>query len=138
MSNVLDKQILEEGPRNAVVKLTGVLDTSNMSEVPAIRLADFVNNDANAGTLVGLRVDAVMYSMGMNIDLLLSWNGATPQQIMPLAGRGKIDVTGDGGMLPNQLNSGYDGSINLYSTGYVPGTVQNFTVLLRLIKLYKW
>ena len=138
MSNILDKQILEEGPRNAVVKLTGVLDSSNMTEAPAIRLSDFINNDAAAGTLIGLRVDAVMYSMGMNIDLLLSWNGATPQQIMPLAGRGKIDVTGDGGMIPNMLNSGYDGSINLYSTGFVPGTVQNFTILLRLVKLYKW
>ena len=138
MANVLARQILEEGPRNAVVKLTGVLTNSDMSETPAIKLADFGNNDAQAGTLVGLRVDAVIYSMGLGIDLLLAWNGASPQQIMPLAGRGKIDATGDGGMLPNMLLSGYDGSINLYSTGYVPGTTQNFTVLLRLVKLYKW
>ena len=138
MANILEKQILEEGPRNAVVKLTGTLTTSDVSEVPAIRLTDFINNDAQAGTLVGLRVDAVMYSMGMGINILLSWNSSLPQQIMPLAGRGKIDVTSDGGMIPDQLRSGYDGSINLYSTGFVPGSVQNFTMLLRLVKLYKW
>jgi len=137
MANTLERQILEEGPRNAVVKLSGVLGTSDISEVPAIQLSDFSNNDASCGKLIGLRVDAVMYSMGMSIDLLLSWNGNTPQQIMPLAGRGKIDVTADGGMIPDMNRSGYDGSINLYSTGFTPGTIQNFTVLLRLVKLYK-
>jgi hypothetical protein len=120
------------------VKLTGTLTLSDISELPAISLSDFINNDVPAGRLVGLRVDAVMYSMGLGIEILLSWNSSTPQQIMPLAGRGKIDVTGDGGMIPDMLRGGYDGNINLYTSGFAAGTTQNFTILLRLVKLYKW
>ena len=135
--NILEKQIVEEGPRNAVVKLTGTLGTSDITELPAIALSDFVNNSWINGRLAGLRVDAVMYSMGLNVDVLLEWNSAIPQQIMPLAGRGKIDITGDGGLLPDMSRSGYDGNINLRTSGYVPGTVQNFTFVLRMVKLYK-
>ena len=138
MANTLERQILEEGPRNAVVKLTGFLDVSDAIETPAIRLADFSNNDAQAGTLIGLRVDAVIYSMGLNINILHAWNANSPQQIMPFAGRGKIDATGDGGFLPDQQRSGYDGSINLTTTGFSAlNPPQNFTVLLRLVKLYQ-
>ena len=137
MANILERQIIEEGPRNAVVKLTGVLDSSDVSETPAIQLTDFSNNDASCGPLAGLRVDAVMYSMGLNIDILLSWNSNSPQQIMPLAGRGKIDVSGDGGMIPDMLRSGYNGAINLVTTGFSAlQPPQNFTILLRLVKLY--
>jgi hypothetical protein len=136
-ANVLEKQIVEEGPRNAVVKLTGTLSSGDLVSTPAIALSDFVNNSWINGRLAGLRVDAVMYSMGLNVDALLEWNSAIPQQIMPLAGRGKIDITGDGGLLPDMLRSGYDGSINLRTTGFVPGTVQNFTFVLRMAKLFK-
>lgn len=136
MPTVLDKQILEEGPRNAVVKLTGVVQDGDVHLAPAIALSDFSNNDIKM-TLVGLRVDAIMYSMGQVLDAVLSWKANTPQQIAPLAKSGKIDVTGDGGFLPDQLRSGYDGGINLDTSNFSPGTTQNYTILLRLVKLYK-
>lgn len=137
MANLIDKQIVEEGYRNAVIKVTGVLDTSDINLVSFIKPSDFVTNDAMAGVLSGFRFDAVMYSMGQQLDMALYWNGGTPQEITPLARSGKIDATGDGGFLPDTQRSGYDGSINIKSTGYVPGTVQNFTLLIRLVKLYK-
>lgn len=136
MSNVLDKQIVEEGPRNAVVKLTGVLDTSDATIVRAIQLSDFSNNDTLVN-LVGLRVDAIIYSISGGMEGRLEWNGNTPQVISPVARSGKIDVTGDGGFLPNQLASGYDGSINFRTSGYLAGSTQTYSVTLRLVKLYK-
>lgn len=138
MANVLDKQIVEEGPRNAVVKLSGVLTTGDVAAGQlSVLLADFSNNDVVAGRLVGLRVDAIMYSLGVQIDALLAWRANTPQLIAPLARSGKIDVSGDGGFLPDQNRSGADGGIDLTTSGFPPGTTQNFTVTLRLIKLYK-
>lgn len=136
MANSLAKSITEEGWRNAVVKLTGVLDSLDVDERPAVSLGDFGNNDPNCGPLVGFRVDHITYSIGDGLEVQLAWNAGTPQQIVALAGRGKIDVTDEGGFLPNQLSSGYDGNINLTTTGFPGGTVQNFTVFLRLIKLY--
>lgn len=136
--NVLERQIVEEGPRNAVVKLTGILDTSDINESPAISVSDFTNNETfPVGKLVGFRVDHLAYSIGDGIEVQLAWNSANPQQMLPIAGRGKIDVMCDGGFVPDNTRPGYDGSINLTTTGWNPSApAQNFTVFLRLVKLY--
>ena len=137
MANVLEKQILEEGYRNAVVKLTGVLTASDENRVEIIALGDFLNNDRGLGPLKGFRVDTVNYSLGQVIDVTLYWNANTPQQIVPLSKSGKIDVTGDGGFIPDMQRSGYTGGINLVTTGFpAGGPNQNYTILLRLVKLY--
>lgn len=139
MPNQLDKQVIEEGPRNAVVRLTGVLQSNDVTAGQlSVLLSDFQNNDAAAGRLVGLRVDAVMYSMGVQIDALLAWRANTPQNILPLSRAGKIGVSGDGGLQPDLNRSGADGGIDLTTSGFPPGTTQNFTVVLRLVKLYKY
>ena len=142
MANVLDIQISEEGPRNAVVKLTGVLDTGNISEVPAIAVQDFINNDQNLN-LTGFRVDLIEYSIGPGIEVLLEWDGVQPQQIFPLAGRGRIGSLQYGGFVPDATRVGYNGNINLKTRNFTPGVdgngeavTQNFSVLLELVKLY--
>lgn len=135
--NTLTKQIVEEGPRNAVVKLAGVLTTSDViSGQLSVLLSDFSNNDVIAGPLTGLRVDTILYSMGVQIDVVLQWRGNTPQLIAPLSRTGKLDVSGDGGFLPDRNLSGRDGGIDLLTSGYPSGTTQNFTITLRLVKLY--
>ncbi len=136
MANVFDIQITEEGPRNAVVKLTGILDSADAMENPAIALQDFNNNDASSGPLIGFRVDLIEWSMSQVMEVQLAWNGTTPQQIFPIAGRGRISATNYGGFLPDMTRTGYNGNINLYTNGFVAGTIQNFTIILELVKLY--
>jgi hypothetical protein len=137
VANLLDKQIIEEGPRNAVVKLTGVLKDS---DVPygqlGVDLSDFINNDTGV-RLTGLRVDAIIYALGPSLNAVLAWNGNSPQTIAPLARSGKLDATGDGGFLPDQNRSGFNGGIGMSTSGFPPGSTQDFTIFLRLIKLYK-
>ncbi len=137
MANVLDIQITEEGPRNAVVKLTGILDSADAIENPAIALEDFSNNDAACGPLCGFRVDLIEWSMSNAMEVQLAWAGTQPQQIYPLAGRGRISASNYGGFVPDMTRAGYSGNINLTTNGYVPGTVQNFTIILELVKLYR-
>ncbi|SRR5258708_2915247 len=136
MANLVEKQIIEEGPRNAVVKVSGVLDTGDINLVSFITPANFSNNDKGL-TLTGFRVDAVIYSVGQVLDIILLWNGSVPQQILPLARAGKIDATPDGGFVPDTTRGGYDGSINIKSSGFPAGTTQVFSLLLRLVKLYR-
>ena len=136
MANTLDIQILHEGYRNIVVKLTGVLDTSDAEELPAIALSSFTANEPRC-TLVGFRVDLLEWAIGTPVEVQLAWAGNNPQQITPLAGRGRIMGTNYGGFYPDQTKSGYTGDINLTTTGYPAGTIQNFTVVLELLKLYK-
>jgi len=135
MANVLDRQITLDGWRNVVVKWTGVLDSGNISEVPALRVDELTNSDSNL-YLKGFRVDMLEYSIGQGIEVQLEWDGLVPQQIFPLAGRGKINAWNYGGFLPDMTRTGYNGSINLKTTGYAAGTTQNFTVVLELVKLY--
>jgi hypothetical protein len=144
MANSLDIQITEDGERNAVVKLTGVLDSSNIAETPAVELRDFAPRDSSGRqTLVGFRVDLIEYSIGAGIEIQLEWNGTIPQQIFPISGRGRISATNYGGFVPDRTRAGYDGSINLRTKNFIPGVdgmnqpvVQNFTVILELVKLY--
>lgn len=135
MATTLDKQILEEGWRNAVVRLTGSLAMGE-NEISWIKLSDFLNNDKVAGSLVGLRVDCVEYSIGQGMQAQLEWYGATPQLICALAGYGEMEAEFGGGLIPNRLNTGYDGSISLRTSGFPPGTVQNFTFVVSMVKLY--
>lgn len=135
MANSLDIQITQEGPRNLIAKLTGILDSSDIQETPAIELLDCLSNDQNL-TLIGFRVDLIEWSMSQGMEVQLAWNGTIPQQIFPLAGRGRISSTNYGGFIPDRTRAGYDGSINLYTNGYSAGTVQNFTIILELVKLY--
>jgi hypothetical protein len=136
MSNSLDVQITEEGPRNAVVKLTGILDTSDISEIPAIEILDFVNNDQQL-YLKGFRVDLIEWSMSKDLEIQLMWHSNTPEQIFPIAGRGRIYATNYGGFLPDESRVGYNGSIDLITNGFVAGQIANFTVILELVKLYR-
>lgn len=137
MSNVIEKQTLEEGFRNAVVKISGVLDSGDENRTEIIALRDFTNNEQRQ-KLIGLRVDQVNYSLGQVLDVALYWQSDTPQQIVPLSKSGKMPFADDGGLLPDMTRSGYTGGINLVATGWATGqgAKQNFTILLRLVKLY--
>lgn len=134
MANKVERQILLDGPRNAIVKLTGVLDTTDVAETPAFALLDFQNNDP-ALKFVGFRPERVEYSIGSGIEILLEWNSANPQQITPLAGRGKIDGSWHGGWAPDRTRAGYDGSINLKTSGFMTGK-QNFALTIEMAKVY--
>ena len=142
MSNQFSYQIQNDGFRNAVVKITGVLDTSDAALLPAVSLKDFVTNDTANLRFVGLAVKHLWHSIGDGLEVQLSWAG-TPndQPIFAIAGRGRETFEVIGPLQPNQANRGYSGNINLRTTGYGLGAssgtpVQNFTVLLEMIKLY--
>lgn len=135
MGNVLDRQITLDGFRNCVVKFTGVIDTADVVEAPALVLSDMKTNDPT-GKLVGFRFDMIEWSMSQGLEIVIEWNSANPQQLLPIAGRGKINSTNYGGFTPDQTRPGFDGAINLRSQGFSPGSVGNFTVVLELVKLY--
>jgi len=135
MANVLDRQIVESGPVNAVVKLTGVLDTADVSLAPAVELTDF--DDTFPGrSLSGFRVMKVDYSIADGLQVLIAWDGTPAQQIAAVSGRGKVDACHYGGFRPDEDVTNYSGSINLSTAGYVADTTQNFTVVLTLKKIW--
>ena len=57
MANVVNTQVLLDGKRNTVIKITGVLDTSNVSSTTIVDPANFTP------VPTGFRIDHIDYSI---------------------------------------------------------------------------
>lgn len=136
MANSLDVKIVEDGRRNAIVRIVGVADSSDISAPQAITLSQFATNDTPGVALVGLRLVEVDFAVSNMFSVLLHWDGNTKQPIVALADSGEIDCRRHGGYGPDRSASGYNGAINLTTRGYVGGNVYVFTVILRMTKIY--
>ena len=126
MANSVTTQILEDGARNAIVKITGVLDTSNVSVTTYIDPANF------SPVPTQFRIDHIDYSVSDQLEVQLQWNATSNVTIMPLAGRGKLSFWNFGG-LQNNAGAGKSGKIDLLTTGWTSGT-QVFSLVLELVK----
>lgn len=136
MANVTNKRILEDGWRNAVVLLTGILDTSNASLTSTVVKGDFTNNGTAEGVLKAFRIDKISYSIADQLQVQLYWNATTPQVMAALAGRGHMKFRCVSGLQPaNVAAAGFDGSLNLITTGWASGA-QNYSILLEMVKVY--
>ena len=91
MANTVERQITLEGQRNVVVKWAGVLDSSDFISVPALAVGDCLYNDPQ-NALVGFRLDMVEWSISQGLEIVVAWNSSVPQLIVPLAGRGRINM----------------------------------------------
>jgi hypothetical protein len=137
MANAVTIQTIIDGPRNAVVKITGILDTSDVAPVQ-VAVPATMFHVAQTLPFPLLKLDYIDYSMGGNLEVILSWGlagGAGPgAPILPIAARGRMAFDCFGGLTNNQAGS--DGSIWLQTTGWAatPDAVTVFTVVLELIK----
>ena len=135
MANSLDVRVVEDGRRNAVVRLIGVVDTIDMVVTPAISLSSFTNNDIGV-TFNGLRLVEADFAVTNMFSVLLDWAGNTTQPMAALADSGNFNARRHGGYGPDRSASGYNGNINLRTRGYVGGNAYVFTILLRMTKMY--
>ena len=131
MANSFTTQILEEGQRNAIVKLTAVLDTSDLALSNAVQMSD-INQGGIGATPTQVRIDHIDYSISDQLEVQLWWDATTDVIIMPLAGRGRLMFWNFGG-LTNNSGAGKTGNILIKTTGWTSGT-QVFSVILELVK----
>jgi hypothetical protein len=131
MANSFLTQTIEEGPRNAVVKLTGVLDTSNLAVTDAVDPANF-NMSGTGPVPEQFRIDHIDYSIADQLEVILWWDATADVAILPIAGRGKMSFWNFGG-LQNNAGAGKTGKIQISTTGWASGT-QVFSIVLELVK----
>lgn len=134
MANSATFQLLEQGARNTVIKLTGLLDTSN--EAYNVKLLP---------TTTGIdpvpsqwRIDYLWYSISDGIEVQLFWDATAPELILPLAGRGKMGWWEIGG-LQNNAGAGKTGGIGLSAISlpgvtYTAGSPFTYSLTLELVK----
>lgn len=130
MANVVTTQILEDGARNAIVKITGTLDTANLTNQLVVDCTTLTQG-GTAQAPVQVRVDHLDYSISDPLELQLMWDGTPAVPMLPLAGRGRMSFWNFGG-LQNNATTGKTGNITLSTTGWT-GT-QIFSLVLELVK----
>ena len=128
MANSLATQILIDGPRNAVVKVTAVLDTSDLALTTIVDPASFFDVPPQ------FRLMHIDYAMTDQLEAQLQWVGTPNTVMMPLAGRGRMSFVDFGGLTDNAASP--TGQIQLKTTGWASGT-QVLTLVLEMVKLGK-
>jgi hypothetical protein len=132
MANTTSVQILNDGPRNVVVKFDGLLDTSELSSTTIVDPALLSDMDINGVKASKLRINKIVYDVEDGLDLELFWDAATPVRIWNLVGRGKVDMHRTGGINNNATSP--TGKITAATQGWSSGTTLSFTIVLELVK----
>ena len=134
MANSTHIQTLVDGPRNLVVKVTAILDTSDLANTQVVTPAtSFKVNGANGNAPPLARLAYIDYSISDGIEVTISWGNAggpiTP--MMPLAGRGRMNFHDFEGLRNDA--PGTDGSIWIATNGYTTGK-SVFTLVFEMVK----
>lgn len=135
MANIVNTQIIIDGPRNTVVKVAGILDTSDVALAPIIDPATLVGID-NTGTLKAatFRVIGLNYNVEDGLEVRLYWDATAPTLIEALTGRGALPPSCQAyGGLTNNAGAGKTGKISLSTSGWA--TVKSFSFILELVKV---
>jgi len=133
MANTTDVKVILDGWRNAKIRVSGILDTSNLAATSLITKALFTNNDVPAGPLTGFRVNFAKFAVSGEMSLVAEWEATTPQLVATFTDAN--EVCWEPGLIPDSAAAGYTGSILLRTVNWA-ATVQTFTLTLDLVKLY--
>jgi len=131
MANSFTTQIVQEGPRNAIVKVTGILDTSNLALTAAVSVSTLTQGGTQPAP-AQVRIDHLDYSIADQLEIQLFWDATTDVALMPLAGRGRMSFHNFGG-LQNNAGAGKTGDILIQTTGWASGT-QVFSLIFEMVK----
>ncbi len=139
MANQFDLQILNDGWRNAIVRISGILDSSDADLNPAVSLDNFINNDTSGYDFVGLRIDRIDNQIGDGLQVQLYWTATVDQLIHTMASVHETCLKAHGGLVPDMTALGYTGNIRLKTIGFNSFQVppQSFSVILQMVKLYE-
>lgn len=127
MANTFTTQTLLDGPRNLVILLTGVLDTSNESRVVKVDVSSY----DPAPTKV--RVDTIRHLVSPGLIVVLDWDASTPVRFAALTGYDEVEAKCFGG-LQNNAGAGITGDIYLTTLGYASGVLA-YNIILEMTKV---
>ena len=135
MANSVQIQTLVDSERNLVVKLVGILDTSNVSLATLIdpALVAAVNaSGLNSQQPTKVAIKKVTYDIEDGLAVNLYWDATADVPIWRFVGRGF--VMGEHiGFLQNNAGAGVTGKVLYDTDGYSTGSL-SFSLLIECIK----
>lgn len=135
MANSVQVQTLVDSERNLVIKLVGLLDTSNVSLATLIdpALVAAVNaSGLNSQQPTKVAIKKVTYDVEDGLAVNLYWDATADVPIWRFVGRGF--VMGEHiGFLQNNAGAGVTGKVLYDTDGYSSGSL-SFSLLIECIK----
>lgn len=130
MANAITVETLVDGPRNVVVKVVAVADTSDFSNEVIIDVSAL---SATIPPTDMVRIDEIQYSVQDGWYVVLLWDATTKKRIVNLNGRGIFPVGPNYGGLQNDAGVGRTGDVLLSTTGYTSLTMVA-TLIIHAVK----
>jgi hypothetical protein len=142
MANSTSIQIMQDGQRNVIVKVEGVLDTADISgttlQIDPATLSNMIEG-VFAAKAKYLKICRILYNIEDTLSVNLFWDASTPVRIEELVGRGKMDYNWFGGITQNTISGGIpagsNGKITVTTQGWAASAVLSFSVILELEKI---
>ena len=138
MADAVTSQTLSDGDRIAVMKFTNLSDGTGESSVKKVDISALAANSAGE-TPARATIEQIWYDIG-GMRVALEWNATTNVVAAVLGGSaaagnvsGHMDFRSFGG-IKNTLASGYDGDIDLTTSGHT--NLDHYTIVLELSKNY--
>jgi len=138
MADAVTSQTLSDGDRIAVVKFTNISDGTGESSVAKVDVSALAANSAGEECALA-SIEQIWYDIG-GMRVSLEWNATSNVVAAVLGGSaaagnvsGHMDFRSFGG-LKNTLASGYDGDIDLTTSGHT--NLDHYTIVLQLRKSY--
>jgi len=135
MANSVQIQTLVDSERNLVVKLVGILDTSNVSLAtlidPAL-LASVNSTGLNSQKPTKVAIKKVTYDVEDGLAVNLYWDATADVPIWRFVGRGFV-MGEQIGFLQNNAGAGVTGKVLYDTDGYSSGTL-SFSMTIECIK----
>jgi len=132
MANVFNTQVVLDGPRNVVIKVDGILDTSDIAATAIIDPATLAGIDYTGTQKASkLRLKEVTYIVEDSLAVNLFWDATVPVLLQSYTGRGDVCYDDFGG-LPNNAGAGVNGKVLLSTEGWVG--ILSFSLVLRFVK----
>ncbi|ACI52201.1 conserved hypothetical protein [Gluconacetobacter diazotrophicus PA1 5] len=130
MADVTTSQIIQNGPRNLIMKFTDVSDGTGLSAVKIVDAQSAAYAVQTQPPGVHLKVKRIVYDVhGMVVRL--QWDATEPVDLVTLSGFGHLDFKRFQG-IPNPKTPGVTGSILLTTIGAAADSA--FTIDLEMIK----
>ena len=138
MADAVTSQTLADGDRIAVMKFTNLSDGNGESSVKKVDVSALAANSAGEECALA-SIEQIWYDIG-GMRVSLEWNATSNVVAAVLGGSaaagnvsGHMDFRSFGG-IKNTLASGYDGDIDLTTSGHT--NLDHYTVVLQLRKSY--
>ena len=133
MADALTSQVIQDGPRSAILKFTNISDGTGQAAAVLVDVSSLSSDPLTNQVCNGVTLQSISYSnVGMGVELLWDANANVPLLNLLQNWSDQLDFSDYG--IPNNSGTGRTGDILITTTGATAGDA--YFLLLTLTKSY--